>query len=499
MDLEQRKIKAALNKADLTLAGALDALAAIQAKGDKAKAKEYEQFARGYPLSFVLKPATVDEHNNTLVALHKKYDNDKAMSVAVRTGADITYEEPERLDTGNLALNWILGGGLPRGWIAQLKGEESRGKTFIALKTAVNTVLRGGRVLWVAAERWSKPWARTLGLTVPYAKDELDHPKVTPEIRQLMLDYNKVYAEAGARITVMTAQKGNDLLQSAVDSIALNTYDLVVVDSLAVMLSKRTLDEKQVGDYIMAGESVMIGQFCGRAEAALNHVESKRGRILSTTWVCQTCGVVFDSEQKKAHKKCGGKKPKWEGSNKVGERVRAVILVINQMRTQGIGSKSGHTYMDTPGGQQLKHTKGIDIHLTRSMDMSTTVDGAMVYYGKRVMVRTSKSKVCPPHREGLIELWVETVPGFALKGSYALVTDLVGATFGGGENPTNVSGLGVTSGVIEKSGNWFVVGDNKFNGVKKFTEFLAMPENFILVQALRAAVQQWIEEHGRNI
>ena len=494
----QMRIAASLQKLDLTLAGALEALSKLQAKGASGTPSEYEKLAAKYPLAFILPPATVDQHDNAIAALKKKYDNDKVIRVAIRTGQDITYEEAERLDTGNLNLNWILGGGLPRGWISQLKGEESRGKTFIAIKTAVNAILRGGRVLWVAAERWSKPWARTLGLTVLYAKDELEHPKASPELVEAMKAYNEVYADAGSRITVMTAESGNDLLQSAVDSVALNTYDLIVVDSVAVMMSKRTLTKKQVGDNIMGGESVMIGQFCGRVEAAFNHVETKRGRILAKAWRCGTCGAVLDVEQKKSHKKCEGKKPKWEDCFKVGEKIRAAVVVINQMRTQGIGGNHG-TWMDTPGGQQLKHTKGLDIFLTRSMDLTTTVSGRSVYYGKRVMVKVSKSKVCPPNREGIVELWVETVPGFSLKGSYSLMTDLVGATFGGGDDPSVVSGMGTLSGVLAKSGNWFLIGDKKFNGVKSLTEFLAVPENFAIVQTIKASVQNWIDTNGRNV
>lgn len=64
-----------------------------------------------------------------------------------------------------LALNDMLGGGIPYGKILELFGEESSGKSLLAFDFAYCAQALGGHVLWVDAEfSYTKNWAKQNGL-----------------------------------------------------------------------------------------------------------------------------------------------------------------------------------------------------------------------------------------------------------------------------------------------------------------------------------------------
>jgi len=64
-----------------------------------------------------------------------------------------------------LALNYLLGGGIPYGKILELFGEESSGKSLLAFDFAYCAQALGGHVLWIDAEfSYTKNWAKQNGL-----------------------------------------------------------------------------------------------------------------------------------------------------------------------------------------------------------------------------------------------------------------------------------------------------------------------------------------------
>lgn len=70
-----------------------------------------------------------------------------------------------KLPSSNLSLNYQIGGGIPYGKIMEPFGEESTGKTLLALDFAKVAQLLGGIALWVDAEAcWSNAWAIKNGL-----------------------------------------------------------------------------------------------------------------------------------------------------------------------------------------------------------------------------------------------------------------------------------------------------------------------------------------------
>lgn len=75
-------------------------------------------------------------------------------------------EESEvKLPSRNIAINYHLGGGIKCGSILELQGEESTGKTLLALDFAVVTQSLGGIVLWDDAEAtFDAAWAKAHGV-----------------------------------------------------------------------------------------------------------------------------------------------------------------------------------------------------------------------------------------------------------------------------------------------------------------------------------------------
>lgn len=92
--------------------------------------------------------------------LRKRYPQSNTASVI-----SMSRGKKLRLPSKNLALNYQLGGGLPYGGILEEYGEESTGKSLLAMDFADACISLGGVVLWADAEAcWSPEWAEKNGL-----------------------------------------------------------------------------------------------------------------------------------------------------------------------------------------------------------------------------------------------------------------------------------------------------------------------------------------------
>lgn len=99
--------------------------------------------------------------------LVKKFNKDEGKSVITK-GNEI--QELTRIPTGSLSLDVETGGGLPVGKVISLTGEESTGKSVLALKAAGEYQRKWPEqdVLWIDAEgAWDPVWAKALGVDRP--------------------------------------------------------------------------------------------------------------------------------------------------------------------------------------------------------------------------------------------------------------------------------------------------------------------------------------------
>ena len=73
----------------------------------------------------------------------------------------------QRVTTGSLSFDLMLGGGWPLNCWNEIVGNESHGKTVMALKTIAANQERNPNYecLWVASEDFNKDWARTSAST----------------------------------------------------------------------------------------------------------------------------------------------------------------------------------------------------------------------------------------------------------------------------------------------------------------------------------------------
>jgi recombination protein RecA len=112
------------------------------------------------------KPATEEKKSNTrldavLSQIRKEFGD---MSI-MRLGSDEHQNIPV-ISTGALSLDMALGvGGLPRGRIVECYGQESSGKTTLALHVVANAQKAGGVAAFIDAEHALDPgYAKQIGV-----------------------------------------------------------------------------------------------------------------------------------------------------------------------------------------------------------------------------------------------------------------------------------------------------------------------------------------------
>src|SRR5262245_16724157 len=94
----------------------------------------------------------------------------------------------QRVTTGSLSFDLLLGGGWPLDCWNEIIGNESHGKTAMALKTiAANQAINPNyQVLWVASEDFNKEWAAQLG--VDLARVVLAQTNAMEDAYEVMLE-----------------------------------------------------------------------------------------------------------------------------------------------------------------------------------------------------------------------------------------------------------------------------------------------------------------------
>lgn len=129
---------------------------------------------------------------------------------------------PERIPTGSLTLDVVLGGGWPMNHWVEIVGEASHGKTAIALRTiAVNQERDPDfTVVWIAAEAFDTGYAKMCGVDTD---------------RVLLVETNSM----------------EDAFDSVIKFMESKAIDMVVVDSLPALVpgaeDEKTMEEFTVG------------------------------------------------------------------------------------------------------------------------------------------------------------------------------------------------------------------------------------------------------------
>jgi len=169
----------------------------------------------------------------------------------------------ESISTGNITIDYILGpGGFPRGRIIELFGEEGSGKSSLSLLTISNLVKSGGIAGYIDLENAvDMSYAQKLGVNI----DNL-----------LLVQPNS--GDEGLSIAEKMVEEG---------------VDLIVVDSVAAIVTKKEL-EGEIYDDRVATQARLMSQALRRLTAK---VSKHNACVIFINQIRQMIGVTFGNPE----------------------------------------------------------------------------------------------------------------------------------------------------------------------------------------------------------
>ena len=169
----------------------------------------------------------------------------------------------ELIHSGSLSLDLALGGGYPKGWIIEIYGPESSGKTTLALHAIAEIQKTGGQAAFIDAEHALDPaYARKIGVNT-------------------------------GDLLISQPDNGEQALEICETLVRSGAVDLIVVDSVAALVPQAEIDG-DMGDAQMGLQARLMSQAMRKLTGI---IAKSKATVIFINQIRMKIGVMFGNPE----------------------------------------------------------------------------------------------------------------------------------------------------------------------------------------------------------